>query len=142
MLPGSRPTKRAAPERGGEKARIIHPRGPPYPFIANIELTDVVSEAHLGMQTRDLSLFRCHVASEEAFPETPKIRLRIVHAAAVFGALRRVVYAGSNSGRGIEFAVIDRSDQLLLEKWICELTDSRSKSLIKRKSDRCGEPFL
>lgn len=109
------------------------PRARRYLFVASIELTDLQSEARFTDQTSDLSVFGCHVNTGEILPAGIRIRLRIVHTGAQFGALGKVVYASSNTGMGVEFTEIGPNDQLVLEEWIGRLRDARG-----RVSQRAG----
>ena len=101
------------------------PRARRYPLVANIELTDVQSEAHLTEQTSDLSLFGCHVDAKKLLPKETKVRIRIVHTGTTFIALGKVAYSEENSGMGFVFTKIEPNHQLVLEKWIAELRDAR-----------------
>jgi hypothetical protein len=103
------------------------PRARRYGFVASIELTDVQSETHFTEQTSNLSLFGCHVDSEKFLPTGTRVRVRIVHLAATFTALGKVVYALSNAGIGVVFTEIDLNHQLILEKWIAQPRDSRGR---------------
>jgi len=100
------------------------PRARRYLFVASIELTDLQSEARFTDQTSDLSLFGCHVNTGEILPAGIRIRLRILHTGAQFGALGKVVYASQDQGMGVEFTEIEPNDQLVLEKWIGRLRDA------------------
>ena len=103
------------------------PRARRYFFVASIELTDVQSETRFTDKTSDLSLFGCHVNTEEILPAGIRIRLRILHTGAQFGALGKVVYASPNAGMGVEFTDIEPNDQLVLERWIGRLRDARGR---------------
>ena len=105
--------------------RSERPRARRYPFITTIELTDVRSEEHATEQTSDLSLFGCHVDARNPLPPGTTVRIRIVHARATFIALGKVAYAEENGGMGIAFTKIESNHQLVLEKWIAELRDTR-----------------
>ena len=92
-----------------------------YPFQADIELTDVLSETSVKGRTSDLSLFGCHVSTLKPFTPGTKIRIRIVHRGCIFQALGKVVYGRLDAGMGIVFTGIQPNDQLVLDKWIVEL---------------------
>jgi len=104
--------------------RHQRPRARRYFFVANIELTDLQSEARFTDQTSDLSLFGCHVNAGEILQAGIRIRLRIVHTGAQFGAIGKVVYASPNAGMGVEFTEIEPNDQVVLERWIGRLRDA------------------
>ena len=109
------------------------PRARRYFFVASIELTNLRSEARFTDQTSNLSLFGCHVNAGEILPAGIRIRLRIVHTGAQFGALGKVVYASQNAGMGVEFTEIAPDDQLVLERWIGRLRDA-----VRRVGERVG----
>jgi len=104
--------------------RHQRPRARRYFFVANIELTDLQSEARFTDQTSDLSLFGCHVNAGEILQAGIRIRLRIVHTGAQFGAIGKIVYASPNAGMGVEFTEIEPNDQVVLERWIGRLRDA------------------
>lgn len=108
--------------------KLQRPRARRYLFVANIELTDLQSEARFTDQTSDLSLFGCHVNAGETLPAGIRIRLRIRHTGAQFGALGKIVYASPNTGMGVEFTEIEHNDQLVLEKWIGRLRDAGGRA--------------
>jgi len=103
--------------------RTERPRARRYSFVANIELTDLQSEANIQGRTSDLSLYGCRVEAQKPFPTGTKVRIRIAHRSANFVALGRVSYATAEGGMGIVFTRIEPNDQLILEKWVEELRD-------------------
>jgi hypothetical protein len=94
-----------------------------YFFHASIELTDLLSETQTKEQTRDLSLFGCHVDMLKPLPPGTKVRIKIFHRSENFDALGKVVYTRHNEGMGILFTKIEPNDQLVLDKWIAEQRD-------------------
>ena len=101
------------------------PRARRYRFITSIELTDVQSEERASEQTSDLSLFGCHVDARKPLLTGTRVRIRIVRTGATFIALGKVAYAEENGEMGIAFTKIESNHQLVLEKWIAELRDTR-----------------
>jgi hypothetical protein len=53
------------------------------------------------------------------------MRIKIVHGRASFTAMGKIAHAQFESGMGILFTTIEKSDQLVLEKWIDELRSKR-----------------
>ena len=102
---------------------LANHRASRYSFVTSIELTDVRSETYITERTSDLSLFGCHVDTQNPFPQGTKVKIRIAHRSANFEALGRVAHVRPNAGMGIVFTSIDPNDQLVLEKWIAELRD-------------------
>jgi hypothetical protein len=99
------------------------PRSRRYSFVADIELTDVKSEARARERTSNLSVFGCHVEARKPLSNGAKVRVKITHRGATFVALGRVSYAIPTSGMGIVFTNVQPGDQLTLEKWISEIRD-------------------
>jgi len=106
--------------------KLERPRARRYPFVASIELTDLQSETRIRGQISDLSLFGCHVETENILPIGTMLMLRIIHAGANFIALGKVAYALQRVGMGIAFTEIEPSNQLVLEKWIEQLREAQS----------------
>jgi hypothetical protein len=91
-----------------------------YSFRASIELTDLRSETQTKEQTRDLSVFGCHVDTLKSLRAGTKVRVKISFGSENFVALGKVVHVRQNSGMGILFTKIEPNDQLVLDKWIAE----------------------
>ena len=100
------------------------PRARRYPFVTNIELTDLESETQLVEQMSDLNLFGCHVDARRLLPKGTRVRIRVVHGGATFIALGKVAYAEEDLGMGLAFTKIESNHQLVLERWIAELRDA------------------
>ena len=99
----------------------MRPRARRYPLVASLELTDVESGKQIHQLTRDVSLFGCQAAVEDAFPVGTRVRIRIVHGGASFTAAGRIVDVCRASGTGIEFTRVEEKEQRVLENWISEL---------------------
>ncbi len=97
-----------------------HLRARRYPFVANIELTDMQTETRIVERTIDLSLYGCRVQTQKPLSIGTKVRIRISHAAASFAALGRVAYVGPNGAMGLTFTDIDENNQSVLDEWVFE----------------------
>lgn len=97
------------------------PRARRYSFVTAIEITDVLTEAQWIEQTRNLSLFGCHVNTPKPLKAGTKVRIRIAHNSAIFSALGRVANVRPNARMGIVFTEIEAHDQTILENWLEEL---------------------
>jgi hypothetical protein len=106
-------------------AQPQHPRARRYSFIAAAELTQLESSAQLKDNTSDLSLFGCHIKTQEPWPQATKMRIRITHKGATFAALAIVAHVQPGAGMGIAFTKIAPNDQAVLDKWIAALRDNR-----------------
>jgi hypothetical protein len=105
---------------------LIHakqPRAKRYSFVAPVELTQVDSPALLKEKTTDLSLFGCHVATQNPWPTGTKVRVRISHGGASLAALGTVAHVQPGTGMGIVFTRIGPNEQILLDRWIAGLRD-------------------
>lgn len=107
------------------------PRARRYRFAANIEITDVESEAQLIEQTCDLSLFGCGVTTQNPLPAGTRILIRIQHAGANLAAMGKVAHAGHGTRMGVVFTKIEPQQQLVLEKWVAELREARGAKRVK-----------
>ncbi len=105
----------------------LRPRPRRYPVIATVELTDMQSEAHMNQVISDLSLFGCHVSTQQMWPIGTNARVRIAHEDATFEAQARVVYGRPMLGMGILFTQIGPQDQEVLNKWIAALKGTMKK---------------
>jgi len=99
------------------------PRARRYSFVTAIEITDVLTEDQWMEQTRNLSLFGCHINTPKPLKTGTKVRIRIAHNSAVFSALGRVANVRPNARMGIVFTEIETHDQTILENWLEELRD-------------------
>ena len=107
------------------------PRARRYPFVASIEMTDVESETQIVEQTSDISLFGCGVTTLKPLPAGTRILIRIQHAGANFAALGKVAHSGHSTRMGIVFTKIEPHQQLVLEKWVAELRETRGVKPVK-----------
>ena len=105
--------------------QIERPRARRYPFVTSIEITDMQSETQTKEQTKDLSLFGCHVNTLKPLAMGAKVRIRIAHKSTIFTALGRVANVQPNAHMGIVFTSIAPHDQQILEQWLAELRDHR-----------------
>ena len=92
-----------------------------YPFIVDIELTDVQSEIQIRAQTKELSLFGCGVDTLKLFPRGTNVRIKLSRGGADVKALARVVYASPELGMGVAFTSVEREVERILEGWVAEL---------------------
>jgi PilZ domain len=71
-------------------------RAPRFPFVAGIQVTDLVTEKQLAAHIEDLSLFGCFVETVDPFPARTKVRLRISYFGANVLAQGTVAYSRDN----------------------------------------------
>lgn len=63
--------------------------------------------------------------ARKLFSVGTKVRVRITHIGASFGALGRVIYVNRIVIMGIAFTQVEEKDQVTLEKWISELREHK-----------------
>ena len=105
--------------------QLNRPRARRFPFVTNVEVTDLQSEAQTIDQISDLSLFGCQVEAAKPLPAGTKVRIRIVHKGETFAALGRVANVRPTAGMGIVFTGIEEDAQTILEKWVAELREHK-----------------
>ncbi len=110
---------------------IERPRARRYPFAASIDLVDMASEIEIRLQTTDLSVFGCQVATLKPLAAGTKIRLRIIHHGAIFAAQGQVVNVRRNS-MGVVFGKMEQKDQAILERWLAEARDTQERTTSAR----------
>jgi hypothetical protein len=105
------------------KVRVERRRACRYPFVASVELVDLQSDVQLQERVTDLALYGCGVTASKRLPVGTKLRVRITSKGCTFSALGKVVYAISDGDVGIVFTKTGPNDQMILDKWISELSD-------------------
>jgi len=93
-------------------------RAPRFPFVAGIQVTDLVTEKQLAAHIEDLSLFGCFVETVDPFPAGTKVRLRISYGGANVIAQATVAYSRDNGGMGIGFTSIEPTSLPILDAWL------------------------
>ena len=101
------------------------PRARRFPFVTNVEVTDLQSEIQTIDQISDLSLFGCQVEAAKPLPAGTRVRIRIVHKGETFAAVGKVANVRPNTSMGIVFTGIEEDAQTVLEKWVAELREHR-----------------
>ena len=103
--------------------QLNRPRARRFPFITNVEVTDLQSETQTMEQLTDLSLFGCQVEAAKPLPAGTRVRIRIVHKGETFAAVGKVANVRPNASMGIVFTGIEEDAQTVLEKWVAELRE-------------------
>ena len=96
------------------------PRALRKPFVAEIVITDVLSERQISMRTSNLSVHGCFVPTPSPLKLGAKVQITIVHAGAKVTASGRVA-SNRADGMGIAFNKLEPHDQTVLEQWISDL---------------------
>jgi hypothetical protein len=94
-------------------------------FSASVVITDLVSEQTKLTRICNISVNGCFVPTSTPFNKGAKLRIVIVHAGAKVVALGRVAYARSE-GIGIAFTKIEPEYRAVLDKWMSDLTATKS----------------
>lgn len=96
-------------------------RAPRYQFIADAEVTEILSGTMLKAKTGDASLGGCFLDMLNP-PEGTEIRDTISYGNATFTALGRVVFVFPNMGMGVVFTSVEAHQSAVLQEWISELS--------------------
>jgi PilZ domain len=86
-------------------------------------VTALDSGAEIAAHIEDLSLFGCFVETMASFAEGTKVRVRISHGGAIFGAEGKVAYSRPGAGIGIAFASIEPGNISVLDSWLTEAAE-------------------
>jgi hypothetical protein len=96
-------------------------RSPRYPFIAAIEITEVLTSTVVRARTSELSRYGCYVDTMNPLPLDTMVQVSITHEGSVFKAGGRVIYDQLNMGMGIAFLGLASQHEQILERWLEEL---------------------
>jgi hypothetical protein len=99
-----------------------HRKAPRYQFIAEAEVTEILSDTNFIAKTSDLSLGGCFLDMLNPSPKGIDVRVRISHKSTTFTTLGKVVFVLPNMGMGVEFRSVDDDQQAILQGWISELS--------------------
>src|SRR5260370_16985602 len=105
--------------------QLNRPRARRFPFVTNVEVTDLQSEAQTIEQVGDLSLLGCQVETAKPLPVGTKVRIRIVHKGETFAAVGKVANVRPNAGMGNVFTGIEGAAQKASEAWAADRRDAR-----------------
>jgi hypothetical protein len=95
---------------------------PRYQFVAEAEVTEILSDSHLIAKTSDLSIGGCFIDTLNPSPEGTDVRVRISHEGATFRTLGRVVFVLPNMGMGVVFRNLVDDQLAILQEWISKLS--------------------
>lgn len=104
--------------------QIERRQAPRYSFVATVEVSEVESRKRLIAMVKDVSRFGCYLETPDCLPVGAQIRLEITHRDASLRVLGMVVHSAPNAGMGILFTHIEPSHEVILEKWLAELSQS------------------
>lgn len=91
---------------------------PRHPLIADVVLTEIVSNTKRKARTSDLSLGGCFLDMMNPSEAGTEIVLRITHDKATFTAAGTVVFSIPNMGMGVVFDSVEDHQLLVLKKWL------------------------
>lgn len=92
-----------------------------YPFIAQAEVTEVVSATCLKARTGDLSLTGCYLEMMNPSPIGTEVRVSISYRSESLVVLGTVTYALQNMGMGVAFKNVGVGEVAILKSWLAEL---------------------
>ena len=99
-----------------------HRHAPRYQFIAEAEVTEILSKTTLIAKTSDLSIGGCFLDTLNPSPEGTDVRIRISHENTTFTTLGRVVFVLPNMGMGVVFRNVADDQLAILREWISQLS--------------------
>lgn len=99
-----------------------HRHAPRYQFIAEAEVTEILSKTTLIAKTSDLSIGGCFLDTLNPSPEGTDVRIRISHESTTFTTLGRVVFVLPNMGMGVVFRNVADDQLAILRQWISQLS--------------------
>jgi len=97
-------------------------RAPRYRFIADAEITEIISATKLPARTSDLSIGGCFLDMLNPSPKGAQIRVKISHASATFHAIGSVAFVIPNMGMGVAFTNVEGNQVAILQKWLLGLS--------------------
>ena len=97
-------------------------RTPRYTFIASAELIEETSEVRIATRVSELSLYGCYLDMMNPFPVGTLVLVKISAGDAFFQAKSKIVYAQTNMGAGVVFLETEAEYQVVLERWLDEVS--------------------
>jgi PilZ domain len=101
-------------------SRMDRRRAPRFPFIAEAQVIEILSDTRLKAQTSDLSSGGCFLDMLNPSPAGTEIRITISHGGEMFTALGKVIFVSPNMGMGVAFTTIDHAQLEVLNKWLSQ----------------------
>jgi len=98
-------------------------RTPRYPFVVDVEVSDLLVGIKIVARTKTLSRCGCGIESALPIAMGTNVSVRLYHQGGEIVALARVLYSGPKSGMGIVFTNVDARNERILELWIAEQVD-------------------
>ena len=93
-------------------------RGPRYLFLADTEVTIMISDAKGSARTSELSISGCFIDTRDPAPAGTELWIRISQRNSTFTAFGRVISTVPNTGMSIAFTSIEPNQLSVLEKWL------------------------
>jgi hypothetical protein len=105
---------------GGKVIEMEHERrrGPRYLFLADTEVTNMVSDAKGSARTSELSISGCFIDTKNPAPAGTELRIKISQGNITFTACGCVISVIPNTGMIIAFTSIEPNQLSVLEKWL------------------------
>jgi hypothetical protein len=92
-----------------------------YPFIAQVEVTEVASATCLKARTGDLSLSGCYLDMLNPSPVGTEVRVSIFHGGENLVVQGTVTYVLQNMGMGVAFKNVAPREVAILKRWLDDL---------------------
>ena len=110
-LGGVRRPKKYAKERSVKRC----------PFVASIEVFDILTGTKLVARTSEIGLGGCYVDALTPFGIGTALAVKVSRDQGSFHTKARVVYTDATFGMGLKFEALDPEQALVLENWIADI---------------------
>ena len=111
-------------------------------FTAAVTILEPASGARVEARTTDLCIGGCYVDTMNSFPVGTIVELRLTKDGRSFHSMAKVVSSQSDVGMGLAFRSPERSQALLLEKWLKELRGEASREPHSLEQDETAHSGL
>jgi hypothetical protein len=115
-------------------------RAPRYLLVAHAEIISPLSEACLGAQTSDVSLFGCFMNTSYSLPLGTEIRLRLKYQQTPLITSAVVARSEPSMGFGVSFTNMKGAQKILLQKWLQELPSNQARNSVAPGSCQVTAP--
>jgi hypothetical protein len=102
-------------------------RSPRYPFAADAEITQAISDKHIFARVREISLNGCYLTMRDPFPAGTAVFVKIFSETDYFESSATVVYSQPELGMAIAFREVSHHFTPTLHKWLLEAMQAASE---------------
>jgi hypothetical protein len=95
-------------------------RTPRYPFAAQAEVTEPISDKRIFARVKEISMNGCYLDMRDPLPTGKQIFVKIFTATDFFESSATVIYSQSNLGMGLAFREVSPHFMPTMHKWLLE----------------------